>query len=270
MKHLTIALSIIICLSISPYNTFAQQDVEKNKSQNISQSKEVNKNTQQKQSNTNKEYKKKEQQVNSAKKDAESEIESAKKEQSKVVKIGNDQSVTVSGKQVKEEPKKISEDKTQQEGHAYGKEKGDVSGREVGQARSTEAKRRVENTQKEIKASQSKLKQAEGKINYIRNKTQQAYDEKKISEEAYNAKMAKIEAYEKQLRDLEDENKNISKEINLKIEEEEASIDEAYKQKKISEEEYKAKKNDLEELKTERNNQVKVQPKPLPPSKKNK
>lgn len=273
MKNIFIILVATIGLILNPMFTSAQQSLDKAKSEDVSvQKKEDIKKVQKKPDAGMQADQKVKKEVNKSGSNAKKQPQSANEVKTKTVKIGSDQEVTVDQKKVNKKAKDVTNatKKEYQKGHASGKNKGEVEGRKYGQSKSAEAKRRIESSQAEIKSSSSRLKQAEGKIAYARKKTQEAYDEKRISEEEYKAKMTKLDAYEKQISELEAENKGVSKEINNKIEEKDKSLEEAYKQKKITEEEYKAKKKDLDDFKIDNKDAIKVTPTPLPPEKEKK
>jgi len=93
------------------------------------------------------------------------------------------------------------------EGHAYGRNKGDLEGKEFGQARAEQAK--MEQHKKEFELGNSvmegeaKVKESREKINAAREKLEADRKAKKISESQYKEKKEKIDKAEKAVNDLE-------------------------------------------------------------------
>jgi hypothetical protein len=264
MKTILIILFALVCSVVNPVSLTAQQTTEKSKSEDVSIKSKLKTKEVEKEQDTRIQAKKEiNKEVSKTKSTSKQYPESSANEtKSKTVKIGDDQKVTVGNEKVKKESREMTEtsEKEYQKGHEYDKNKDESINPQLGYAKSEAVKRRIESSQKEIKSANSSLKQAEGKIAYVRKKTQEAFNEKNISEEEYKARMAKLDAYEKQMLKLENENIEISNEILYKIEEKEAGVEEAYIQKKISEEEYKAKKKELEEIRLDNKKEFKNKP----------
>ena len=93
------------------------------------------------------------------------------------------------------------------EGNAYGRKKGDLEGKEFGQARAEQAK--MEQHKKEFELGNSvmegeaKVKESREKINAAREKLEADRKAKKISESQYKEKKEKIDKAEKAVDDLE-------------------------------------------------------------------
>src|SRR4030042_4957620 len=86
-------------------------------------------------------------------------------------------------------------------GHAYGRNKGDLSGREFGQQRAEDAKLNKEQKEKELDSSitegEQKVKEAKEKIEKSKQQLEKDKSEKKITDTEYKEKKEKIEKAEK-------------------------------------------------------------------------
>lgn len=92
--------------------------------------------------------------------------------------------------------------------HAYGRHKGDMSGKEFGQMRSDEAKSRM---REKITAAEAELNEEEKRVNENRKKVEEARErnenarkEKRIDEKQYEERKARIEEADKKVKAAED------------------------------------------------------------------
>ncbi|BDS12410.1 hypothetical protein [Aureispira anguillae] len=94
-------------------------------------------------------------------------------------------------------------------GHAYGKNKGDLSGKEFGQARAAEAKLKNETKKKEAKTSIQKgedtVTKAKDKIAAAKEQLEKDFTDKKLTQEEYTAKKDKIALIEEKAAELQEE-----------------------------------------------------------------
>ncbi len=105
------------------------------------------------------------------------------------------------------EPVKGKEIEKDQQGHAYGKNKGELEGREFGQARAEQA--RMEQHKKEyelgasVMESEAKVKESREKIAAAKEKLENDKKAKKISDVEYKEKKEKIDKAERAVDNLE-------------------------------------------------------------------
>ena len=88
-------------------------------------------------------------------------------------------------------------------GNAYGKNKGDLEGRDFGQARSAEAKEKIQATYIEIKEENNRIEKSAILIKQASERLQLAIDKNEISESEANTKRAKIDKARKELAEAE-------------------------------------------------------------------
>lgn len=105
--------------------------------------------------------------------------------------------------------------KSNAEGHAYGKHKGDQSGRDFGQARSdaTQTQHKIEDANEKIKASEEKLKSSGEKIKTAKDKLEQSRKKGQLSTEEFEAKSKRIREIEEQLKNARDKKDKALKEL---------------------------------------------------------
>jgi len=117
-----------------------------------------------------------------------------------------DESKAAKDEKVKKDSLKTDKDNEGQ-GHAYGKNKGGLEGKEFGQSRAEQAK--LEQKQKEqelgtsVEEGDAKVMEAREKIAAAKEQAEKEKMAKKISEAAYQEKMEKINNAEKAVDDLE-------------------------------------------------------------------
>lgn len=102
----------------------------------------------------------------------------------------------------------------QGKGHAYGKDKDSLQGREFGQNRANEAKSKndkeaVTNTQTNIDQVSKTNDDTKAKIKEAKDKLEQKKKDKKISEAEYAKKKKELEDMEKQVDDLQKKNNDV-------------------------------------------------------------
>ncbi|AMM52525.1 hypothetical protein TH61_16910 [Rufibacter sp. DG15C] len=94
------------------------------------------------------------------------------------------------------------------EGNAYGKDKGDLSGREFGQQRATQARltgeQRRERLDNSVVEGDKKVKDARTKIAKAREALEKDRSGKKLTDAQYNEKKARIERTERAVQVLEE------------------------------------------------------------------
>ncbi|MBN2274837.1 MAG: hypothetical protein JXK95_10925 [Bacteroidales bacterium] len=99
------------------------------------------------------------------------------------------------------------EKEKEKEGHAYGKNKGDLKGREYGQSRAEQARMEQHKKETELEHSvsegEAKVKEGREKVRVAREKLEKDKKEQKLSETEYKEKKEKIDKAEKALDDLE-------------------------------------------------------------------
>ncbi|NDK56837.1 hypothetical protein [Pontibacter fetidus] len=93
-------------------------------------------------------------------------------------------------------------------GNAYGKNKGELSGREFGQARAAQAQltaeERKENLGKAVEDGDKKVKESKEKIARAKEALEKDKKDKKLTDAGYNEKKARIERAEKAVQVLEE------------------------------------------------------------------
>jgi colicin import membrane protein len=140
--------------------------------------------------------------------------EAAKKEnkdQSKGKKDDADTAAVSAGKKVKAEKEKDDKEKSGSggggNGKAYGKNKGDLSGRDFGKIRSTEAKSKLkaklDEMDTEIAASEKTAEENRKKVADAEAKVEKDKTEKKITEKVYKEKTVILEDAKKKLLKLD-------------------------------------------------------------------
>lgn len=114
-----------------------------------------------------------------------------------------------SKKSKKEKKIKVKENNGQ--GNAYGKNKGNLTGREFGQERARQAKLNKETKQEELSnvvdVNSEKTKTAREKVNEKLEELEKMKEKGEVSEKEYGAKVEKIEEVKKQIFDLEEKMK---------------------------------------------------------------
>ncbi len=99
------------------------------------------------------------------------------------------------------------EEHGEKKGHAYGKNKESMSGREFGKERAEQAKAKKEEKKKEldktIKTNEDKVSDAKDRINKAREKAEKQKADGEITEEQYLEKMEKIKKAEAKMLELE-------------------------------------------------------------------
>ncbi len=107
--------------------------------------------------------------------------------------------------------KKIKVKENNGQGNAYGKNKGDLTGREFGQERARQAKLNKETKQEELSkvvdVNSEKTKTAREKVNEKLEELEKMKEKGEVSEKEYGAKVEKIEEVKKQIFDLEEKMK---------------------------------------------------------------
>lgn len=104
----------------------------------------------------------------------------------------------------KPEPKEEKENNGK--GNAYGKNKGDLSGREFGQQRAGEARsksEKVENAQLRNNETKESLNSAKEKLETANKTLEEKLKRKEISKEEYDLKKQKINSVARELNELE-------------------------------------------------------------------
>lgn len=105
--------------------------------------------------------------------------------------------------------------KSNTEGHAYGKHKNDQSGRDFGQARSEAAQlqQKIDDANEKIKASEEKLKSSGEKIKAAKDKLEQSRKKGQLSTEEFEARNKRIREIEEQLKNARDKKDKALKEL---------------------------------------------------------
>ena len=105
--------------------------------------------------------------------------------------------------------------KSNSEGHAYGKHKGDQSGRDFGKARADAAQmqQKIEDANEKIQASEEKLKSSGEKIKAAKDKLEQSRKKGQLSTEEFEAKSKKIREIEEQLKNARDKKDKALKDL---------------------------------------------------------
>lgn len=92
-------------------------------------------------------------------------------------------------------------------GNAYGKDKGDLSGREFGQQRAAEARQNREIKQNElqntIRDSKGRVAEAKERVKLAREKLEKDKKARKINDKEYKERIERIEKAEAQIQELE-------------------------------------------------------------------
>jgi colicin import membrane protein len=134
------------------------------------------------------------------------------KDQSKGKKDDADTTAISAEKKVKEEKEKADKEKQSEStgggnGKAYGKNKGDLSGRDFGKIRSTEAKSKLktklDEMDTEIAASEKTAEENRKKVADAEAKVEKDKTEKKITEKVYKEKTVILEEAKKKLLKLD-------------------------------------------------------------------
>jgi colicin import membrane protein len=116
------------------------------------------------------------------------------------------------GQEKKHEAKQKEDDESKEEkgdaqGYAYGKNKGDLKGKEFGQARAAEARMNKEVKKKEleetVKKGDEKVWEAKEKVRISKEALDKDLADKKITEEEFAKRKEKIEQTELVIEDLE-------------------------------------------------------------------
>ena len=144
-----------------------------------------------------------------------------KKETSKDkdVKEDKDPNLDKSGKakgQEKKDKVKTKEYENKGKGHAYGKNKGDLEGKEFGQQRAEQARNKIESSEQKIKYTEENIQEAEGKIKMARERLEEQYRNNEIGENEYLKRKANLERYEEQLNEIKKGNEQTGTEIKAK------------------------------------------------------
>lgn len=90
----------------------------------------------------------------------------------------------------------------QGKGHAYGKHKDGLEGREFGQYRASQAREQLNGFEKSYKARQEQVKNAEMRIERAKNRLAELENSKQLNDEAMAIYRFKITRAEKRLNDL--------------------------------------------------------------------
>lgn len=102
---------------------------------------------------------------------------------------------------------KTAKDKADNKGNAYGKDKGEMSGREFGQNRAAEARSKNQakkaETKRSVETGDSKVIEARDRIKKSKEKLEKDKKSRKVNDKQYEERKRKIEAAEKQTDELE-------------------------------------------------------------------
>jgi colicin import membrane protein len=95
------------------------------------------------------------------------------------------------------------------QGHAYGRNKGDLKGRDFGKLRSTEARAKIkadiETKEKEVHEKDSIVSENNRKVNEAEARNEKAKADKKVSEKVYQEKKLRIEEARRKVKGLEED-----------------------------------------------------------------
>ncbi|HNX07928.1 MAG TPA: hypothetical protein PKL96_10120 [Bacteroidales bacterium] len=112
--------------------------------------------------------------------------------------------------------KEVKEKENQGKGHAYGKNKEGLEGKEFGQHRAAEAKSKheaVTNSQQAIDNTAKTNSDTQAKIKEAKDKLEKNKKEKKISDADYNKKKKELDDLEKQVKELEKKNSDVKNKL---------------------------------------------------------
>lgn len=261
MKILIVANLILSLLIFNPFNTNAQETKKKvntevapqsekkaqDNSAKLSKQSDYEKELEKKKIEADKEYKKQRNEGDPNNADPSKAIDKTKKETKEL----SNQSKKEVDQAKKEHEAKLKESKS----------KGELKGKDYGQARSAEARQKMIKSENAIKRSEANLGDAKKKIESAREMVNKAYKEKRISKEDYDRRMESISKYEQELKSMEKENSELKKEVNFEVQSANKKLDEAHKNKQLTDDEYNKRKEQLKEIENP-DNHIKVEPKP--------
>ena len=123
----------------------------------------------------------------------------SKNELRKVKAETAEQTVEEVGKRVEKADKDLE---TEKKGNAYGTQKGDLSGKEFGAARSEAARQKaaIEQASESVKSSEAKIKVSNDKVKEVKEKMERERKTGRLSSEAYEEKSRRIQEIEERLK----------------------------------------------------------------------
>lgn len=194
MKTLKNIIALIFCIGvIGNQNVIAQGKTEK---VNINQNKEVNE-------AHKAEMKALQEDMKTATPEEKEQIKDRMKDLKDEMKEDRDD-VKDYYKEKKEKVEQRLEDDDVDDGNAYGKYKGDMSGREFGQARAAEAKNMVNNEMEVIREKELLVDRSRRRIETARSRADEAHKNNEITDEELEERNEKIRKAEEKLNELDD------------------------------------------------------------------